>query len=377
MKKILNSLFSITLVMLVPFKVMASWYEVTGVATIVSSEETARLHALEDALFKAVNFSGADIGSISNLMPLLEESRNEYQFTNHEVRYILVESERKRRGKVEVKIRVDIYPSATGCHTDQYKKTILVGNIEVASPQQAVMGQIYQVGDDFSRVLNRQLDQTSRSFVSVGTTDYSISSNYPARTQMIAQDNGAQYIIGGVITDLTATVESQLLQDDIINRQFALEMKVFDGKTGHEVFNKAYREVARWPFAKTSQVDTRSARFWASTYGEMMLRVSRNIMLDLESELSCKITLPEVVAVFGNTVTIDLGRMHGVKEGDKLQLWHTASFIDQNGLPRNKVSQSEITLTVSRIYEHEAELTIDQPNLASSVQIGDVMNKIL
>ncbi|MGS6584323.1 flagellar assembly protein FlgT [Vibrio diabolicus] len=377
MKKILNSLFSITLVMLVPFKVMASWYEVTGVATIVSSEETARLHALEDALFKAVNFSGADIGSISNLMPLLEESRNEYQFTNHEVRYILVESERKRRGKVEVKIRVDIYPSATGCHTDQYKKTILVGNIEVASPQQAVMGQIYQVGDDFSRVLNRQLDQTSRSFVSVGTTDYSISSNYPARTQMIAQDNGAQYIIGGVITDLTATVESQLLQDDIINRQFALEMKVFDGKTGHEVFNKAYREVARWPFAKTSQVDTRSARFWASTYGEMMLRVSRNIMLDLESELSCKITLPEVVAVFGNTVTIDLGRMHGVKEGDKLQLWHTASFIDQNGLPRNKVSQSEITLTVSRIYEHEAELTIDQPSLASSVQIGDVMNKIL
>ncbi|HHX8482626.1 TPA: flagellar assembly protein FlgT [Vibrio diabolicus] len=377
MKKILNSLFSITLVMLVPFKVMASWYEVTGVATIVSSEETARLHALEDALFKAVNFSGADIGSISNLMPLLEESRNEYQFTNHEVRYILVESERKRRGKVEVKIRVDIYPSATGCHTDQYKKTILVGNIEVASPQQAVMGQIYQVGDDFSRVVNRQLDQTSRSFVSVGTTDYSISSNYPARTQMIAQDNGAKYIIGGVITDLTATVESQLLQDDIINRQFALEMKVFDGKTGHEVFNKAYREVARWPFAKTSQVDTRSARFWASTYGEMMLRVSRNIMLDLESELSCKITLPEVVAVFGNTVTMDLGRMHGVKEGDKLQLWHTASFIDQNGLPRNKVSQSEITLTVSRIYEHEAELTIDQPNLASSVQIGDVMNKIL
>lgn len=377
MKKILNSLFSITLVILVPFKVMASWYEVTGVATIVSSEETARLHALEDALFKAVNFSGADIGSISNLMPLLEESRNEYQFTNHEVRYILVESERKRRGKVEVKIRVDIYPSATGCHTDQYKKTILVGNIEVASPQQAVMGQIYQVGDDFSRVVNRQLDQTSRSFVSVGTTDYSISSNYPARTQMIAQDNGAQYIIGGVITDLTATVESQLLQDDIINRQFALEMKVFDGKTGHEVFNKAYREVARWPFAKTSQVDTRSARFWASTYGEMMLRVSRNIMLDLESELSCKITLPEVVAVFGNTVTMDLGRMHGVKEGDKLQLWHTASFIDQNGLPRNKVSQSEITLTVSRIYEHEAELTIDQPNLASSVQIGDVMNKIL
>ncbi|WP_010446683.1 flagellar assembly protein FlgT [Vibrio rotiferianus] len=377
MKKIVLSLISTAFVLLMPFRAIASWYEVTGVATIVSSEEAARLHALEDALFKAVNFSGADIGSISNLMPLLEESRREYQFTNHEVRYILVESERKRGGKMELKIRVDIYPSATGCHVDQYKKTVLVGNIDVASPQQAVMGQIYRVGDDFSHVVDRQLEQTSRSFVSVGTTNYAIDKNYPERVKMIAQDTGSQYIIGGVITDLTATVESKLLKDDIINRQFALEMQVYDGKTGHEVYNKNYREVAKWPFAKTSQVDTRSARFWASTYGEMMLRVSRNIMLDLESELSCKITLPEVVAVFGNTVTMDLGRIHGVQEGDKLQLWHTASFIDQNGLPRNKVSQSEITLTVSRVYEHEAELTIDQANLASSVQIGDVMNKML
>ncbi len=377
MKKKLIRLLSVTFILLLPFRAIAAWYEVTGVATIVSSDDAARLHAMEDALFKAVNFSGADIGSISNLMPLLEEHRKEYQFTNHEVRYIRVESERKRSGKMELKIRVDIYPSATGCHTAQYKKTLLVGNVDVASPQQAVMGQIYQVGDDFSYVMNRQFDQTSRSFVSVGTTDYSISRSYPARTQMIAQDNGAQYIVGGVITDLTATVESKVLKDDIINRQFALEIKVFDGKTGHEVFNKNYREVARWPFAKTSQVDTRSARFWASTYGEMMLRVSRNIMLDLESELSCKITLPEIVAIYGSTVTMDLGRMHGVKEGDKLQLWHTASFIDQSGLPRNKVSQSEITLTVSRVYEHEAELEIDQANLASSVQIGDVMSKML
>ena len=154
-------------------------------------------------------------------------------------------------------------------------------------------------------------------------------------------------------------------------------MQVFDGKTEHQIYTRSYREVAKWPFAKTSEVDTRSARFWASTYGSMMLRVSRNIMLDLESEVSCKITLPEVAAVFGNTVTIDLGRIHGVQQGDKLQLWHTGSFIDQRGLPRNKVSQSDITLTVSRVYGNEAELTIDQASLAGSIQIGDVMQQIM
>ncbi|NVC63769.1 flagellar basal-body protein [Vibrio sp. 05-20-BW147] len=376
MKKFTFGFISTTWMILASINAQAAWYEATGVATIVSSEEVARVHALEDALYKAVNFSGADIGSLSNLRPYLEESRTEYQFTNHEVRYILVESLRSRGNKVEVRARIDIYPSATGCHVSQYKKTILVGNIDIASPQQAVMGQIYKVGDDFSHVINRQFDQESRSFVSLGTTDYEIDKRRPERIKMIAQDTGAQYIIGGVITDLTATIESKLLSDDVINRQFALEMQVYDGKTGNEVYARSYREVAKWPFAKTSQIDTRSARFWASTYGEMMLRVSRNIMLDMESEVSCKITLPEVVAVFGDTITMDLGRVHGVKEGDQLQLWHTASFIDQHGLPRNKVSRSEITLTVSRVYENEAELTVNQNNLASSIQIGDVMQKL-
>ncbi|WP_038175530.1 MULTISPECIES: flagellar assembly protein FlgT [Vibrio] len=375
MKKSLLILLSTFYVSLWSQVASAGWYEVTGSATIVSSEEVARIHALEDALYKAVSFSGADIGSIANIRPILESNRNEYQFTNSEIRYIVVDEQRKRRDTMFVKARIDIYPSATGCHVSQYKKTFLVGNVDIASPQQAVMGQIYDVGDDFASVINRQLDQESVNFVSVGTTDFEIDKRNPERLKMIAQDTGAQYIIGGVITDLTATIDSKLLSSDVINRQFALEMTVFDGKTGNEVYNRNYREVASWPFAKTSQVDTRSARFWASTYGNMMLRVSRNIMLDLEAEISCKITLPEVVAKWGNTITIDLGRVHGVEEGDTLQLWHTGSFIDQRGLPRNKVTATDVTLTVSRVYENEAELTVDQAELAGSIQIGDVMHK--
>ncbi|WP_412499542.1 flagellar assembly protein FlgT [Vibrio furnissii] len=377
MKKNISSLVSMLFLSLWIPTAQAAWYEVTGTATIVSSEEAARLHALEDAIYKAVNFAGADIGSISNLIPLLETDRKEYQFSNHEVRYILIEDRKVRGNVMQIRARIDLYPSATACHIDQYKKTFLVSNIDVASPQQAVMGQIYDVGDDFAHVIDRQIAQESHSFVSVGTTNYDIDARNPERIKMIAQDSGAQYIIGGVITDLTATIEQKLLKDDVINRQFALEMRVFDGKTGNEVFKHNYREVASWPFAKTSQVDTRSARFWASTYGQMLLRVSRNVMLDLEAEISCKITLPEVVAKFGNTITMDLGRIHGVKTGDKLQLWHTGAFIDQRGLPRNKVSQSDITLTVTRVYESDAELTVDQPELASSIQIGDVMHKQL
>lgn len=377
MKKNISSLVSMLLLALWIPAAHAAWYEVTGTSTIVASEESARLHALEDAIYKAVNFAGADIGSISNLLPLLQDNRREYLFANHEVRSILVENRLVVGNVMQVRARIDIYPSATACHISNYKKTFMIGNIDVASPQQAVMGQIYDVGDDFAHILNRQIEQDSHSFMSVGTTDYDMDARNPERIKMLAQDSGAQYLVGGVITDLTATVDQKTFQDDVINRQFALELHVFDGKTGSEVYKGNYREVANWPFAKTSQVDTRSARFWTSTYGQMLLQVSRDIMLDLESQISCKITLPEVVAKFGETVTMDLGRIHGVREGDKLQLWHTGAFIDQNGLPRNKVSQSEITLTVSRVYDTNAELTVDQPELASSIQVGDVMHKQL
>jgi hypothetical protein len=361
--------------MLVAFPVSASWYEVTGSAAIVSSPEQAQIYALEDAIYQAVSFSGADIGSISNLYPLLNAKQTEYQLSNHEIRYIIVENKETRNDVVYIKARIDIYPSATRCRTDEYKKTLLIDNIDLISPQQAVMGQIYELGDDFARVLSKQLTQQSHSFISVGTTDYGIDKHHATRIKMIAEDMGAQYILSGKITDLTATIGTNTSGNEVINRQFAMDIAVFDGKTGNEIMDHNYREIARWPFPKTSQVDTRSARFWDSTYGEMLLRLSRNIMLDLESDLSCKITLPEVISKSGNTVMINLGRIHGVKQGDKLQLWHTGSFIDQRGTPRNKVTQSDITLTVTRVYKNEAELKVDQPDLETSIQLGDVMAK--
>ncbi len=42
------------------------------------------------------------------------------------------------------------------------------------------MGQIYNIGDDFSHIVNRRLKQESVSFVSVGTTDYEIDKSNPS-----------------------------------------------------------------------------------------------------------------------------------------------------------------------------------------------------
>nr|VVV04789.1 hypothetical protein AW0309160_02198 [Aliivibrio wodanis] len=376
MKKIL---FLITSILTITYTQVANaeWFEVTGSASVLTSKNAARTHALEDAAYQAMLFSGADISRLKDLKVFLENDEKRYQFSGSEIRSIEVVKEKKRNGKLYITARIDIYPSANSCHIGQYKKTFMTSEISIDAPQQAVMGKVYKLGEDLSTVFSRQLDKESQSFISVGNTNVRLDQRQPEVAKMIAEDHGAQYIFSGNITDLSATIEQNLLKKDTINRQFAIEVSVLDGKTGQTIYNNNYREVAQWDFPKTSEVDTQSARFWTSAYGEMVLRINRNMMLDLENQFACKMTLPQVVSISKNNITMDLGRIHGVQKGDKLELWHTGSFIDQNGLPRNKVAKTKITLTVDRVYEQNSELLINQPQLINSIQIGDVMHKTI
>ncbi|WEM41651.1 flagellar assembly protein FlgT [Photobacterium sp. DA100] len=372
-KKILLIINSLWLILAMPAN--AAWYEVTGSAVILQSEEQARQSALEDAVLQVIRYAGADLSSFNRVKPYLKNNREHYQFSGSELRQITITKTKKKSGNLYLTAQIEVFPSARTCHKVQYKKGLLLGEFDIRSPQHASLGGIYQLGDSFTSVLKRQLETRSQSFVVAGTTRVQINPGYPSQMVMLAEDHDAQYIINGQITDLTSTLDQKLLRSDKINRQFAAELQLLDGKTGEVLMQNQYREVANWPFSRTSQVDTGSARFWQSAYGQAIQRVSQNMMLDLESTLACRTNLPEVVRHYGNTVHINQGRKHGVKQGDRLALWHSAGFIDQNGIPRNRMVQTEITLVVDRVYEKSAELSIEQAELANSIQPGDLLTK--
>ncbi|PSU32127.1 flagellar assembly protein FlgT [Photobacterium lutimaris] len=372
-KKILLTLSCLWLFITLP--VNAAWYEVTGSAVVLQSEAQARQSALEDAVLQVIRYAGADLSSFNRVKPYLKNSRDHYQFSGSELRQITVTKTSKKSGSLYLTAQVEVFPSARTCHKVQYKKGLLLGEFDIRSPQHASLGGIYQLGNNFTAILKRQLETRSQSFVVSGTTRVQINPGYPSQMVMLAEDHDAQYIINGQITDMTSTLDQKLLRNDKINRQFAAELQLLDGKTGEILMQNQYREMANWPFSRTSQVDTNSARFWQSAYGQAVQRVSQNMMLDLESSLACRTNLPEVVRYNGNTVHINQGRKHGVKQGDQLVLWHSAGFIDQNGIPRNRMVQTDITLIVDRVYEKSAELSVEQAELANSIQPGDLLTK--
>ena len=353
----------------------AQWVEVTGEAVILESEETARVNALEDAVYQAMKHAGGEIATLPSLKPYFAEPKQQYRFSGNEIRNITVLEQKKAGGKMYVTSRVDIYPSAKSCHKTQYKKGILLGSFSIAEPQQAAMGSVYKIGTDFASILGKQIQKRSQSFIVTGKTTVPFSATQASAMTMLAEDHDAQYLIGGEITDLTATLDEKLVKKDQVNRQFAVSLEIMDGKTGEIIYQNSYREIGLWPFSRSSHVDTKSARFWVSPYGQSIQRISQNMMLDIESALSCRASLPEVINIHNNVAQMNVGRVHGVKQGDKLKLWHSAGFIDQKGIPRNRMVDTKISLTVDRVYEKSAELIVNQPELAASIQPGDLLTK--
>ena len=61
----------------------AQWVEVTGEAVILESEETARVNALEDAVYQAMKHAGGEIATLPSLKPYFAEPKQQYRFSGN------------------------------------------------------------------------------------------------------------------------------------------------------------------------------------------------------------------------------------------------------------------------------------------------------
>ncbi|MGL5250571.1 MAG: flagellar assembly protein T N-terminal domain-containing protein [Enterovibrio sp.] len=351
----------------------AAWFEVTAASSFIENASNAKQHAIEDAIYQALKFAGADLASLTAIKPFLKENKSEYIFNGSEIRQLLITDVNQKGKTVKVTIRVDIYPAKQSCQRQLYRKGILLSHFEIVDPQHASLGSIFRFGNDFTNVLKKQFDKDSQSFIVQEITPYMIAPQEPYTSRIIAKDHGAQLLVIGDITDLSATLDPDDAKQ--MNRQLAISITAIDGRTGSVVYQNSYRDIAIWTFDKFSTVDTQTARFWTSPFGAMARRVSRNILLDLETQFACHAAMPAIIEINGTKGQIDAGRMHKVQQGDQLVLWHDANFIDPRGAVRSQLKKSDILLTVTRVYEKTAEVSLTPAELAGSVQIGDLVTK--
>ena len=232
--------------------------EATGEAPLTGAISFAREQALEDAMRQASLRAGAHISSTQ----LMEHGvmaqddvrvRSQAQLKNVEVLW-----EDQNNGLYQVSIRADVTPEAMcPASTQRYRKAIAVAGFGLANPMQASVGRLENIEQDLPRLLVNTLNgrgavhaldatrvslfQDPRRAPSMETQQQRLTTSVALATQM-----GAQYVVSGVVRDLSMIDEAPEktrhpdnsrmnpwltlvgLDEDAHQRQFVMDVFVHD-----------------------------------------------------------------------------------------------------------------------------------------------------
>ncbi len=117
-------------------------------------------------------------------------------------------------------------------------------------------------------------------------------------------------------------------------------------------------------------------RFWQSAYGKSIDKVLVSAIADIDSTLSCRPILGQVVAKQHDRVILNLGRRHGIKVGDDFQLILQQNMPDRFDKMRAVAGKSKANIIIDQVTEKTATAVLIDKNASYNVQINDLAIKM-
>ena len=171
---------------------------------------------------------------------------------------------------------------------------------------------------------------------------------------------GVQFVVTGVIRDVGVS-DPDAWGSSVIdrlqrgigavnqNRRFVVDMMVYDGFSGAPVYQERFSAEARWNAGPGASDGFGSAGFRETEYGQAVTGLMNNMVSAVNEALACQPFITRVTRVDGNKVTLDSGATAGLRPGDELKLYRSASFFDSPGAPPELVD-SRTTMTVNNVH---------------------------
>lgn len=363
----------------------AAWYETEGSAKIQNGDVVqARTKAIEEALRQAMLESGAFVSTNQNMTNgILDDDELTIASNNNFNQYTLV-SEKREKGYLTVKIRLYIDSDPKQCIGMNYKKNILPVLFTYANNQH----QETQTGlNGFNKSLTLKFQQFLSSTNELNVIPYynqnlgidlanhsHRNSNHMMQSiDQLAINKDAQYIVFGVIRDInlhpsTLNWFSKAMGNK--EREFSLEIFVYDTITKEILFSNNYKTKAQWDIDENN-TNTDSEYFWQSEYGENILEKLTSAAKSVSHTLVCKKPVGRILKVENNSqYHINLGKINNIKQGNRFLIEHSNNFNDKNGIRRFQKNQAKTPMVVTDVYNNTAVLKpITQSN--GNVQIND------
>jgi hypothetical protein len=350
----------------------ATWYQGSAQQKIgILNFETIRTETIKHAIANAAMQSNSYIQVEDIVLDGLLESSKTVLRSEGNIRRVKVLSESINNDILSIIVNVDIKP-LFGCQSDPYAKSLLLTQFPLLTPNQAVQGAIFDIGIQASRRFEMQLNSQESVYVSsllnkafmpddsLGT----INTRYLKDVgSYLATEHDSQFILFGAIRDISLfeQVKDQLLIDDVLlRRNFTFQIYLYDAIKGKLLIQKSYHGEANWQYKENHMVDTNNSVFWRSDYGRTVLHTINSAVIDINDELSCQQSLPQIIHSDNGKLVINIGEEQGVKVGDEFELVKQQFMQGINGkaFPLSSVDTSK-TLKVIQVNNQTAVLTSD------------------
>ncbi|ABV37700.1 conserved hypothetical protein [Shewanella sediminis HAW-EB3] len=388
MKRI--SLLLLTLVSLYSQLAFGAWVVVKGEANIVNGNvPKAREDAIHQALTYATLNSGANFTSTKQVKngQLVEDSfsiQNQSEAAKVELVNELIEDD-----KLTVMVRVDIISSGTNemqCDSQSLKAAILVPQSLIKDRTQLRYGNIGFFEKALSQRIGDALTQSSQtSFPHIHANERLdieqalVDIRGYRLPSWLSEITDSQYVLLPEIIDIsTDPAESHMLGlwSSDPNRQFQIRLSLYHGISGEKIWSESYNTSAPWEFDRQETVPSNHQRFWQSTYGKTIDKVLAQAIEDIDTSLSCRPILGQVVAKQHDRLIINLGRRHGIHVGDSFQLILQQNFPDRFDKMRAVAGKSRATVEIDQVTEDTATAVLVGQKASFNVQINDIAIKM-
>ena len=365
----------------------AAWFEAQGQAPIIKGDiEQARANGVKDAVRQALLYAGASVKSLQQLNDGVIASEQLFLASEGEIQGLKVTSERIENGVIFVAVQVDVLANdKPSCAQKQYAKSLALVRFKLQNREQAINGGIFHLDTEFTGKLNNLLVLNNsafdvRQFINENVNfDPNLldARHHAVREQVmaIASRADSQFVLLGSIDDVSVERETKKAYDFFFKeapRNFYLSTYLFDGLTGEMLDVKHYRQRAMWTYKEQDVVDLASKKFWDAPYGQSLLSVMDEVLINTTQSLECAEPMAKIIAVHDDKVQINLGSRNGLKIGQSVQLSHNSSYTDQFGIPRFRQESSEIKTKVVELYRDSAVLEAIGSMPASNIQLNDL-----
>jgi len=332
--------------MLTSFSAFTQWYETQGQAHVANGDsEAARVKAMENALKRALLVAGASVSSVQQVINgVLTQDQISIRASGTVNSFELIE-ETYSNDMVTVLIRADIFPQDKQCFSADYRKSVLLTRSNIIHREHASVGQVYKLDTEVMRKLagkiNKEGYYLDTKLAIKNRSSFSRLNNsmqyekIKNLTMSLSDHTDTQFIMFAEIPDLSLTgrtnSELKFWQKDHLDRNFHMNLYIYNGSNGELVLDKQYQNKAPWTFDKRDSVDITSNTFWLSEYGQMINNTLETMISDIDENMMCEPTRGRIVKVDGDTILFNLGENQGVKVGDEFSLLHANNFINDSG----------------------------------------------